>query len=103
MGLTPQFKPTISFPFRYNKDGTKHYFGQIYKPKKHKERLFNTNPICQICLKTINDIEQATLDHIIPRAHGGHTTYNNIQLAHMKCNQKKGAQLPDGYYAADNA
>ena len=43
--------------------------------------------------KPIATLEEATLDHIIPRYHGGHTTKDNVQLAHKACNEKKGNSL----------
>ena len=74
-------------------DGTPHYPGQIYRPKKHKQKLWSKSNKCGICHKSIESIELATLDHIIPRAHGGHTTKDNIQLAHKQCNYDKGHEL----------
>ncbi|MEO0895554.1 MAG: HNH endonuclease [Bacteroidota bacterium] len=34
--------------------------------------------------------ERLTLDHVIPRAKGGRTTWNNLVTACYKCNSKKG-------------
>lgn len=54
--------------------------------------------VCQICGKPIdrNDVinghirrNYPTVDHIIPLSKGGTHTWNNIQLAHMKCNAGK--------------
>lgn len=60
--------------------------------------------ICQLCLEPVSpdsppsDIWAATLDHIIPRSHGGSDEEDNLQLAHRWCNSVKG----DGtYYDAD--
>jgi 5-methylcytosine-specific restriction endonuclease McrA len=36
----------------------------------------------------------ATLDHVIPRAHGGSDHRDNLQLAHLECNQVKADALP---------
>lgn len=33
----------------------------------------------------------ASLDHIIPLSKGGHHTLDNVQLAHLQCNVRKGA------------
>ena len=64
--------------------------------------------ICQICGEEV-DINDGwfdtnghfhigrfypTVDHIIPLAKGGMTTWDNVQLAHMKCNSAKGDKLP---------
>lgn len=54
--------------------------------------------ICQICGLPIDRTDVAnghirrnypTVDHIIPLSKGGSHTWNNIQLAHMKCNAGK--------------
>lgn len=58
--------------------------------------------ICQICGLAIDleDIKDGhirslypTLDHIIPLSKGGSHTWDNVQLAHMKCNAQKGTKL----------
>lgn len=45
---------------------------------------------CALCGKAIGDIERATLDHIVPRAHGGRDLIENLQLAHFQCNKNRG-------------
>lgn len=80
-------------PTHIKPDGSPHFRGQIYRPRQHKIKLYKINPVCQLCRGVIQRIEDATLDHIIPRAHGGHTTFDNIQLAHRKCNLDKGHDL----------
>lgn len=49
--------------------------------------------ICQYCGKqgTTNSL---TLDHVIPRAQGGQTTWENIVASCMACNQKKANRTP---------
>lgn len=50
---------------------------------------------CGICNERVDkDIpypcgKSASLDHIIPMSKGGGHTYDNTQLAHLKCNLKK--------------
>jgi 5-methylcytosine-specific restriction endonuclease McrA len=34
----------------------------------------------------------ATIDHIVPLAAGGDDTKANVQLAHRRCNTRKGAR-----------
>ncbi len=54
-------------------------------------QLINKNgAVCGICGKEITDMKDCTIDHIKPRALGGLTVIENCQLAHLKCNQKKG-------------
>ena len=48
---------------------------------------------CQYCGKKIS-IEEATLDHVIPRTDGGKTTWDNVVLACSRCNTKKGGRRP---------
>jgi 5-methylcytosine-specific restriction endonuclease McrA len=45
--------------------------------------------ICALCGKPL-DIERATLDHIIPRGAGGPDHPDNLQLAHFRCNVRRG-------------
>ena len=45
---------------------------------------------CCKCHKKTNDLE---IDHIIPIAKGGKTTYNNLQTLCHRCNVKKGSNL----------
>ncbi len=48
---------------------------------------------CQYCLKDVPRAE-ITYDHIVPRAQGGKTTWENVVIACVPCNQKKGARTP---------
>ncbi len=45
--------------------------------------------ICGLCGDALG--EDKTFDHIIPLGRGGDNTIKNLQLAHLKCNQKKNA------------
>ena len=47
--------------------------------------------VCGICAEPI-ETNLADIDHIIPASRGGHVSdVRNLQLAHPKCNQKKGS------------
>jgi 5-methylcytosine-specific restriction endonuclease McrA len=48
--------------------------------------------ICQICGAGVapSDVH---LDHIIPFAHGGPTTIDNLRVAHSRCNIKRGVGI----------
>lgn len=54
---------------------------------------------CQICLSPVDfsahymDDSAPTLDHIVPRAHGGVDSINNLRLAHRLCNCARGARV----------
>ncbi len=70
--------------------------GYLFKSKRaqKKEKLRNDlrakyNDICQLCGKKIENERDVSIDHIIPKSKGGNWHFNNLQLAHKKCNQKK--------------
>jgi 5-methylcytosine-specific restriction endonuclease McrA len=44
---------------------------------------------CQYCGEFI-ELNQATIDHVIPTSHGGKTTWSNCSLSCSKCNAAKG-------------
>lgn len=48
---------------------------------------------CQYCGKRC-ERSDLTLDHVTPRSRGGTSTWNNIVLACIKCNMRKGDRLP---------
>lgn len=48
--------------------------------------------VCGICGKVISG--NFTIDHIIPLSRGGKHCYENVQIAHGKCNNQKGSLLP---------
>jgi len=54
------------------------------------ERDKNT---CQYCARTMPR-EQLNLDHVIPRNHGGKTTWENIVCSCVRCNTRKSNRLP---------
>ena len=48
---------------------------------------------CPLCTGFIYDLNQANIDHIIPKSRGGTNTLKNMQLAHKSCNHRRGNQL----------
>jgi 5-methylcytosine-specific restriction endonuclease McrA len=48
---------------------------------------------CQYCSQKVARPE-ATYDHVVPRTQGGKTVWDNIVIACMGCNQKKGGRTP---------
>lgn len=52
---------------------------------------------CAYCGCTL-DSEDATIDHIIPKARGGKTDWENCIIACKKCNHIKGDSLPNGQF-----
>lgn len=49
---------------------------------------------CQYCARRVARSE-ATYDHVVPRAQGGQTTWENIVIACVACNQQKGGRTPE--------
>jgi 5-methylcytosine-specific restriction endonuclease McrA len=52
------------------------------------------NGACQYCGKKVPRTE-ATYDHVIPRKLGGETRWENVVIACLGCNQKKGGHTPE--------
>jgi 5-methylcytosine-specific restriction endonuclease McrA len=49
---------------------------------------------CQYCGRKVTRAE-ATYDHVVPRVHGGGTHWENIVIACVSCNQRKGGRTPE--------
>src|SRR5262245_7675318 len=49
---------------------------------------------CQYCQRKVPRHE-ATYDHVLPRSQGGHTSWENVVIACLPCNQKKGGRTPE--------
>lgn len=49
---------------------------------------------CQYCRRPVTRAE-ATYDHVVPRAQGGHTCWENIVISCVGCNQRKGGRTPE--------
>lgn len=58
--------------------------GQVFQRDRH---------ICQYCAKTFPK-QRLNLDHVVPRAHGGKTTWDNVVTSCIHCNWKKGSRTP---------
>lgn len=56
----------------------------------NKEKLRNkTGGFCVLCGRYIEDDEELTREHIVPKSRGGKGA-KNIQPAHSVCNEEKG-------------
>ena len=49
---------------------------------------------CQYC-GTQPGSEELTIDHVVPRSHGGESTWENCVLACVTCNHRKADRTPD--------
>lgn len=49
---------------------------------------------CQYCVRTLPRSE-LNLDHVVPRAQGGRTTWENVVCSCVPCNLRKGSHTPE--------
>jgi 5-methylcytosine-specific restriction endonuclease McrA len=73
------------------------------KPKEmvklRPEALFYRDEgTCAYCAKELT-ISDLTYDHVIPRKHGGKSSWTNIVSSCSKCNSEKGDSMPKGIWA----
>lgn len=60
----------------------------------NRKNLFaRDNHQCQYCGQP-RPTGQLSLDHVIPRSHGGKTTWENIVCSCLQCNSRKGGRTP---------
>lgn len=72
-------------------------YDRIPKTKVRFSRLniyARDNNTCQYCGQQLPRA-QLNLDHVLPRAHGGRTTWENVVCCCVPCNLRKGARLPE--------
>lgn len=65
------------------------YRGIVSFSKKNVFR--RDNHTCQYCGR--NEVE-LTIDHVIPKSRGGNTSWENVVVACLECNLKKGNRTP---------
>jgi 5-methylcytosine-specific restriction endonuclease McrA len=56
--------------------------------------LLRDSFMCQYCGGRPH-ARELTMDHVVPRAKGGGTRWNNVVAACRECNHKKGSRTPD--------
>jgi len=62
--------------------------------KFNRRNIFaRDNNQCQYCGRRF-PTQELSLDHVIPRSQGGHTTWENIVCACVSCNVRKGGRTP---------
>jgi len=72
---------------------TKEYFNYRKTVKFSRTNVFLRDLYtCAYCQETF-DSKELTLDHVIPRASGGKTNWENIVTSCKPCNYKKGTKL----------
>jgi 5-methylcytosine-specific restriction endonuclease McrA len=65
------------------------------RPKFSRRNIFlRDKNVCCYCGKKFQPSE-LNIDHIKPRAQGGHTSWTNVVLSCFRCNDKKGGRTPE--------
>ena len=91
-----RYIPSVSIKFRVPEIIQLTFFNGL----KGREVRFSRRSIferdrnsCQYCGKAFDRSELA-LDHVVARSRGGRTTWDNVVLACLACNTRKGDRLP---------
>jgi 5-methylcytosine-specific restriction endonuclease McrA len=69
--------------------------GVLWERVDFRDVFAKCEGICGICLKPVG-FDEFTVDHIVALSLGGCHLYENLQIAHGKCNTQKGVRLPRG-------
>ena len=64
------------------------------KPPLSKLNLLARDEFCCQYCKLILTRKDATVDHVVPRAQGGMTSWDNVVIACNPCNRRKGGRTP---------
>lgn len=71
-----------------------HYNRSPFRVRLSRRNLFERdNYTCLYCGGKFSS-KDLTIDHVIPRAQGGGTTWKNVATACFKCNSSKGSKTP---------
>ena len=87
---------TISFRFRVPEVIRLRFFGRtVTKNVRFNRRniFVRDRNTCQYCAKRF-DPSELTLDHVVPRSRGGISSWENVVLACVECNDRKANRLP---------
>ena len=49
---------------------------------------------CGICHDHLGELALCNVDHIVPISRGGTNRWSNVQATHIRCNGRKGNELP---------
>lgn len=69
----------------------KHFLGHL--PCCRRYIYVRDKGCCQYCGTAVNS-SQGSVDHILPKSRGGAWSWENLVLACIKCNQRKGNKTP---------
>lgn len=65
----------------------------LRQKKAFKKILWSKQRRCRWCNLPFSSINDATIEHLIPRSRGGSNQLDNLSLSHEKCNQERGNSL----------
>jgi 5-methylcytosine-specific restriction endonuclease McrA len=88
---------TIDFKIRVPEVIVLNFFNGVHRReiKFSRRNIFERDRnMCQYCGRQFKKLE-LTLDHVVPRSSGGRSTWENLVLACMPCNVRKGSRLPN--------
>lgn len=68
---------------------------------QYKTQLWKSGQTCAYCGNRIEHFADARLDHRIPLAQGGSNNLNNLRLACVPCDKKKGAKQPHNFNGSE--
>lgn len=68
--------------------------GANKRRKARKRRRLARTRVCAICGKGMSAAE-VSLDHIVPRSHGGTNEAWNLRATHPRCNWERGNHMED--------
>lgn len=86
----------VNFKFRKPEVIRLRYFNGLHKRKVRFTRrsIFERDDyVCQYCGRQLHERE-LSLDHVVPRSRGGHSTWDNLVVACLRCNDRKANRLP---------
>lgn len=62
------------------------WYTQEYR--RNRERVYAEETHCWLCLEPVAKSERS-VDHVVPRRHGGSNARANLRLAHQSCNSAR--------------
>ena len=87
---------TVTFRFRVPEVIRLRFFGRVITKRVRFNRrniFLRDQNTCQYCGRRV-DPGELTLDHVVPRSRGGVSSWENIVLACVECNDRKANRLP---------
>jgi len=73
---------------------TYRHIPQQSRALSRKNILLRDRNTCQFCGRQFPSSE-LTLDHVVPRSRGGHSTWENLVACCYECNNRKGNRTPE--------